>query len=50
MAINNMSVVVRTCLNWMKRHFKAFKDNGCEGSAFNSYRFTPSSQLRRRLS
>ena len=37
-------------VDWMKRHFKAFKDNGCEGSAFNSYRFTPSSQLRRRLS
>ncbi len=34
-------------VDWMKRHFKAFKDNGCEGSAFNSYRFTPSPQLRR---
>ena len=37
-------------VDWMKRHFKAFKDNGCEGSAFNSYRFTPSSRTRRLLS
>ncbi|WP_430430942.1 hypothetical protein [Oceanicaulis sp.] len=36
-------------VDWMKRHFKAFKDNGCEGSAFNSYRFTPSSRTRRLL-
>jgi hypothetical protein len=34
---------------WMRQHFKAFADHKCSGNAFNSYRLTPSSQLRRQL-
>lgn len=36
-------------VTWMRQHFKAFAEHQCRGNAFNSYRFTPSSQLRRRL-
>ena len=35
---------------WMRQQFKAFAVHRCHGNAFNSYRFTPSSQLRRQLS
>jgi len=34
---------------WMRQHFKAFAVHQCQGNAFNSYRFTLSAQVRRRL-